>query len=173
MKTFNQLFEGMNPRTNDSPIIIEARELTKDQERELAKTSKLPVNMRASGGFKLQASVHAQARASQRRDDITAEGWKAFGKKMARYVETNKIKKGTFMFHDVKGNQSVVASVKGKQIDIVTVFPQGTGGRISAKQQAAGQLQAMMEAFYEQEQTMDWLEEAYELTQEEAEVVLL
>lgn len=123
-------------------------ELTKDQEFELSKQSKLPVSMRV-GAFKVQSSVHAQARAHQRAAAKTAEEWKDFARKMVKHVEANKIKSGTYMFHSQSENRSVVGSVKGREINIVTVFPKGTGGKISHKQTAAGQKSAMMESLVE------------------------
>lgn len=123
-------------------------ELTKDQEFNLSKQSKLPVTMRV-GPFKVQASIHAQARAHQRAGDKSAEEWKEFARKIVKHTETNKIKGGTYMFHSQSENRSVVASVKGREINIVTVFPKGTGGKISHKQLAAGQKSAMMESLLE------------------------
>lgn len=123
-------------------------ELTKDQEFTLSKQSKLPVTMRV-GPFKVQASIHAQARAHQRASDKSAEEWKEFARKIVKHTETNKIKGGTYMFHSQAENRSVVASVKGREINIVTVFPKGTGGKISQKQLAAGQKSAMMESLME------------------------
>ena len=123
-------------------------ELSKDQEFTLSKQSKLPVTMRV-GPFKVQASIHAQARAHQRAGDKSAEEWKEFARKIVKHTETNKIKGGTYMFHSQSENRSVVASVKGREINIVTVFPKGTGGKISHKQLAAGQKSAMMESLVE------------------------
>lgn len=169
MKTFEAFVQGMT-------AVVESRqysrnqstELSKDDEFELSKKSKLPVTMRASG-YKFTSSVHAQARAVQRRDDMTEEDWKNFAKKIANYVETNKIRKGQFMFHDVKENQSVVAKVNGRNIDIITVYPKGTGGRVSNKQSGTT-TQAMMEALtalYESAEMQAWLDEAFELIGEE------
>ncbi|ADQ53303.1 conserved hypothetical protein [Aeromonas phage 65] len=101
------------------------------------------------GPFKVQASIHAQARAHQRAGDKSAEEWKEFARKIVKHTETNKIKGGTYMFHSQSENRSVVASVKGREINIVTVFPKGTGGKISHKQLAAGQKSAMMESLLE------------------------
>lgn len=122
--------------------------LTKDEEFNLSKQSKLPVTMRV-GAFKVQASIHAQARSVQRRGDKSAEEWKDYARKMVKYIEDNKIKSGTYMFHSQSQNQSVVGTVKGRELNLVTVFPKGTGGRISAKQTAAGQKSAMMESLIE------------------------
>lgn len=121
-------------------------ELSKDEESFLAKHSNLPVNMTFGSGWKGQVSVHAQARAVQRRHDIDAALWKEIGRKMVKHVEANKIKSGKWMFHSKGMNQSVVAAVKGRTISFITVMPQGTNGRISKKQLDDGQQLAMMES---------------------------
>lgn len=151
-------------------------ELTKDQEFELSKQSKLPVSMRV-GAFKVQSSVHAQARAHQRAAAKTAEEWKDFARKMVKHVEANKIKSGTYMFHSQSENRSVVGSVKGREINIVTVFPKGTGGKISHKQTAAGQKSAMMESMVEylmiQDEFVGMLNEAKELLEHDIDSVII
>ncbi|QAY01083.1 hypothetical protein ZPAH1_orf00061 [Aeromonas phage ZPAH1] len=150
--------------------------LTKDQEFELSKKAKLPVSMRV-GAYKVQSSVHAQARSIQRRSDKSAEDWKSFARKMIKHVEDNKIKSGTYMFHSQSENQSVVASVKGREVNFVTVMPKGTGGKISQKQLGAGQKQALMEALVEQlmlsEEFQGMLNEAKDLIGQDVDDIIV
>lgn len=150
--------------------------LTKDQEFELSKKAKLPVTMRV-GAFKVQSSIHAQARSAQRRADKSAEEWKEFARKIVRHIEDNKIKSGTYMFHSQSENQSVVASVKGREVNFVTVMPKGTGGKISKSQLAGGQKSALIESLVEALMISDgfqsMLDEATEVVGKEIDGVLI
>lgn len=139
---FAKLYESKQQSRNQTVT------LTKDEEFNLSKQSKLPVTMRV-GAFKVQASIHAQARSVQRRGDKSAEEWKEYARKMVKYIEDNKIKNGEYMFHDIPTNQSVVGKVKGRELTLVTVYPRSTGGKISVKQTAAGTKSAMMESLVE------------------------
>ncbi|BES53184.1 hypothetical protein [Aeromonas phage phiWae14] len=140
-------------------------ELTKEQEFELSKRSKLSTKMKV-GVYDFMSSIHAQARAAQRRNDVTPEEWKAFYRKIAHYVEDAKIRTGQFMFHSNSMDISVAGRVKNRQIEIATVYPKGTKGFQSKKRETMGQKQAIFESkdqFYDMPESSDWIEEA-ELT---------
>ncbi|AAQ17736.1 hypothetical protein Aeh1ORF076c [Aeromonas phage Aeh1] len=137
-------------------------ELTKEQEFELSKRSKLATKMKV-GVYDFMSSIHAQARAAQRRNDVSPEDWKAFYRKIAHYVEDQKIRNGQFMFHSKGMDISVAGRVRNRQIEIATVYPKGTAGFQSKKRTEMGQKQAIFESvddFYESVESADWIEEA-------------
>ena len=137
-------------------------ELTKEQEFELSKKSKLATKMKV-GVYDFMSSIHAQARAAQRRNDITPEEWKAFYRKIAHYVEDEQIRNGQFMFHSKGMDISVAGRVRNRQIEIATVYPKGTSGFQSKKRTDMGQKQAIFESvddFYDMPDSLDWITEA-------------
>lgn len=150
-------------------------ELTKEQEFELSKKSKLNTKMKV-GVYDFMSSIHAQARAAQRRNDVSAEDWKAFYRKIAHYVEDEKIRNGQFMFHSKSMDISVAGRVKNRQIEIATVYPKGTAGFQSKKRTEMGQKQAIFESveqFYDSPDTSDWIEEAESIMGESLTDVIL
>lgn len=165
---FKMYVEQENPpevvATSDNQKV----ELTKAQEFELSKQSNLPTKMKL-GVYDFKASIHAQARATQRRSKLTAADWKALARKIAHYVEDNKIRTGTYMFYDKPTGESVACRVRNREIEIITIYPRGAGSRVSAKQAAAGVQGAIMEVtsvsdVYELDNINEMLDEILALT---------
>lgn len=129
-------------------------DFSKEQELELSKRSKLPSKMEIDG-YKVFSSTHAKARASQRRNDKSTKDWENFVGRVIDHLQSNGIKKGSFMFHSKSENQSVVCKIINKKIEIVTVFPKGTNGRMSKTQIEKGQKLALIESIgYDYDEVM-------------------
>lgn len=175
IKQFSSFLEAVVGSADAAPPQVSDNqkvELTKAEEFELSKKSHLPVKMKV-GMYDFRASIHAQARAAQRRSSMSPIDWKDLDRKIAHYVEDNKIRRGTYMFHDSATGESIVCGVKDRLIEIVTVYPKGTGGRVSHKQTAAGVKSAIMEGLYESVEMEAWLDEALALTGRELDDVIV
>ena len=125
--------------------------MEKEAELKLSKRSKLPYKQKV-GVYEVISSIHAQARAAQRRNDLNQDKWKDFFRKLTNHLQDNKIKRGAYMIHDKLENISVVVNVKNRTLDVITVYPKGAGGRLSVKQQELGQERIVIETveqFYE------------------------
>jgi hypothetical protein len=119
-------------------------ELSADEEKVLAKKSKLPAKL-DMGELKVEVSYHAQARAVQRRNDLDASDWKDIAKRMRAYIRETGLESGKYMMYSKEYNQSVVVSWNGKKLSWITVFPKGIN-RVSHKQSAEGQTLQVMES---------------------------
>lgn len=149
--------------------------MEKEIEIKLSKRSKLPYKQRV-GAYEVISSIHAQARAAQRRNDLDQNKWKTFFRKITNKLESDKIKKGTFMFHDKSDNISSVVSINRKILSVVTVYPKGSGGRLSVKQQELGQERIVIESveqFYEFNNISDYIQELSEMGIELDDVILV
>lgn len=171
MKTFNQYAIQVGI-ISEEVSKNQKVELSKEQEYELSKKSKLPVKMKV-GGYNVLASVHSQARAAQRRNDMSSEDWKTFARKMIKFIETNKVKGGAYVFHDASDNQSVVASLKNRDLSIITIMPKGTGGRVTHKHANAGVKPALMESIMISEEYHQLLDEVLELSGQEIQDIFI
>lgn len=123
----------------------------KEQEIKLSKVSKLVAKQKV-GVYDVLSSIHAQARAAQRRNDLDHSDWKSFFRKITRHLESANVKSGVYMFHDKAENISAVCKIDNRVIDVVTIFPKGSGGRLSTKQKSNGQERIVIESadeFYE------------------------
>lgn len=149
--------------------------MEKETELKLSKKSKLPYKQRV-GVYDVISSIHAQARAAQRRNDLDASKWKTFFRKVTNSLESNKIKKGAFMFHDKTDNVTAVVSVNRRILDVVTVYPKGAGGRLSTKQQELGQEKIVIETveqFYEFDDIALYIQETLDMGVEIDDVILV
>lgn len=104
-------------------ILLE--DLTKEEEREFAKKSKL--NFFKYNGWDMQPILHARARAEQRGSDIAPDQWKKFLRNIFWYFKDENPYKNTFKFYSKSLDISVIVDRKSKQrvLMIVTVLPKG------------------------------------------------
>lgn len=129
----------------------------KDSEIKSAKTSKLPYEMTVSS-FKVFSSIHAQARAKQRRDDLKSNDWKKIFRNVVNYIIDNKLKNGSYLFYSKGFEQSVVFDLRGKTISVVTVYPRNHSTS-SGKQISMGTQDYMVEQY------LDLANTEYEITE--------
>ena len=146
-----------------------SKHFSKQSEEDLAKDSNLPYKTTLAGGYSVLASTHAQARAVQRRNDVTDTEWKKSLRKTTNHLNDNKIKAGNFMVLDKEQGLVYVISVKNRIVTIVTVYPKNHSGKTSATQAAAGQKEFMvenqmiMESYMESDLFLEQYKEAIEL----------
>lgn len=144
MLTF-ELFLESNKEKQIAYLKRKRGELTKPEEELLATVAKIPAKMTVSG-WKVDVTKHAQARSVQRRFDKTGAEWKELIRKATRWLEANKKKRGVYMFHSTDENQSFVGAVDGSHIDVITIYPRGTNGRIGKDQESKGCQPAIYES---------------------------
>lgn len=146
-----------------------SKHFSKQSEEELAKNSKLKYKTTLAGGFSVLASTHAQARAVQRRNDVTDTEWTKSLRKTTNHLNDEKIKKGSFMVLDKEFGLVYVISVKGRIVTLVTVYPKNHSGVTSKTQAEQGQKefivesQMFLEAYLETIEFAEQFNEAIEL----------
>lgn len=117
----------------------------KSSEAKSAKTSKLPYEMTISG-YKVFSSIHAQARAKHRRDDLSSNDWKKLFRNAVNHIVKNKLKNGSYLFYSKSFQQSVVVDLRGKTISVVTVHPRNASSS-SGKQISMGARDYIVEQY--------------------------
>lgn len=139
------------------------KDLSKEEEQQLASIAKMQARP-SMGSYKVDVKVHAQARSVQRRYDLEASDWKAIFKRAFKWIEANKVTSGKYMFHSKAEDISFVGEVTGKgKLDVITVYPKGTNGKISKVRELEGVKPALFERQVIESVFGDMLHEAHEL----------
>ena len=100
--------------------------LTKSQEINMAQASSLKSGM--VGAYNVKVSIHASARAYQRRPDMAPADWNTLLTRAIKSVRSHKTEQ-EYLVYSNEFDQGVVVShiPKSRTLKVITVLPQGRG----------------------------------------------
>lgn len=120
MQSLRQFIESSQQHANMNRQHKSKR--TKSEEQDWAKESKFNKVVKLNG-YTFEPSIHASSQARDRRPEFSESDWKNLHRKAMWYIKDNQITNGAHLFYSKSMEQGYVATVKGKNVKIITVLP--------------------------------------------------